>query len=940
MKRFKHGCVFWMSLLAVLCLFMTPVQADSPLQAQSSDETYTSGSFTYSYNSSFLYPELAGTIRIDSYNGSESSLQIPDTLDGLTVTSIGPESFTGDALQKIIIPNTVKQAPINWYYGLITSAFSECSNLRTISFEEGIGTVPPQICWKCTSLQTADIPDGTTEIGENAFCNCTNLTAVYIPASVETIPSNAFSGCSNLVIYGEESSYAQEFANRYGFKFSTDYPSEATDVLLSHSSITLPKGTSITLTSTVIPSKTSQDVTWSSSNPDIASVSNGKVTAEKVGTTMITVETVNGITSSCAVNVTSPEPDSVSLDQTTMILEKGEITTLTATVSPSDASQEVSWSSSDTSIAKISDGIVTAVSIGSATLTAQTPNGKSASCILTVTPPEAISVNLNQTSLDLTVGNSTTLRATVSLSDASQEVSWSSSNPSVVTVLNGKITAVSAGISTVTAKTSNGKSASCTVTVKIPEATSISLNQTSLTLEKGKSSTLTATVSPSNASQEVSWSSSIPYIATVSEGKVTAILPGSATITVKTSNGKTATCLVKVTPPEATSVQLDHSSITLGMESDCVLTATVSPSDASQEVTWSSSNPSVAQVQDGTVVPFSPGTAIITVKTTNGKTASCVVTVPIPEPSSISLSRSTLSLEKGKSFTITAAISPTGSSQKVVWSTTDFEVATVSDGKVTAKNIGTAVITAETSNYLKSSCIVTVTAPSATSVSLNSASISLEKGNTYTLSAKVNPSDASQKVTWSSSDESVATVLNGAISGVSAGTATITVKTSNGKTASCVVTVTKEDLKPIYRLYLPSTGEHLYTSDKNEYDTLYRRFGWGQEGIGWYAPSSGTAVYRLYQPGLKNHLYTTDKNEVRILTTKYGWLADNGGEALYYSGGEIPIYRVYNKGLNGMHHLTTDMNEYKILPKLGWEQEGAKLYAAKIGSPITTKYYK
>jgi hypothetical protein len=85
----------------------------------------------------------------------------------------------------------------------------------------------------------------------------------------------------------------------------------------------------------------------------------------------------------------------------------------------------------------------------------------------------------------------------------------------------------------------------------------------------------------------------------------------------------------------------------------------------------------------------------------------------------------------------------------------------------------------------------------------------------------------------------------------------------------------------------------------------------------------------LYNPILRNHLYTTDTNEVNVLTSQYGWVKDNDGKPLFYSGGSTPIYRVYNAGLSGMHHMTTDYNEYLTLPLYDWEQEGIKLYAVK-----------
>lgn len=133
----------------------------------------------------------------------------------------------------------------------------------------------------------------------------------------------------------------------------------------------------------------------------------------------------------------------------------------------------------------------------------------------------------------------------------------------------------------------------------------------------------------------------------------------------------------------------------------------------------------------------------------------------------------------------------------------------------------------------------------------------------------------------------------------------------------------------IYRLYNPISGEHLYTRDANEKNVLSSKHGWKYEGVGWYAPTSGKPVYRLYNPGLANHLYTTDTNEVNVLTSKYGWVKDNGGQPVFYSGGDVDIYRVYNYGLKGMHHLTTDRNEYNTLPKYGWKQDGVSFKALR-----------
>ena len=343
---------------------------------------------------------------------------------------------------------------------------------------------------------------------------------------------------------------------------------KATGVTLNQTSLTLTSaGQTATLQATVSPSNASnKSVTWTSSNPSVATVdSNGVVTAVSNGTATITVMTSDGSnkTATCAVTVNIPvQATGVTLNQTSLTLTSvGQTATLQATVSPSNASDKsVTWTSSNPNVASVSNGVVTAVANGTATITVRTLDGsnKTATCAVTVNiPVQATGVTLNQTSLTLTsVGQTATLQVTVSPSNASNKnVTWTSSNPSVASVSNGVVTAVANGTATITVRTLDGsnKTATCAVTVNINTtvlATGVTLNQNSLTLTRaGQTATLQATVSPSNASNKnVIWNSSNPSVASVSNGVVTAVANGTATITVTTADGsnKTATCAVTV----------------------------------------------------------------------------------------------------------------------------------------------------------------------------------------------------------------------------------------------------------------------------------------------------------------------------------------------------------------------------------------------------------
>ena len=341
-----------------------------------------------------------------------------------------------------------------------------------------------------------------------------------------------------------------------------------------------------------------------------------------------------------------PLPESVpvtavTLNSASMELLEGESQTLTAVVSPSNAdNQKVIWMSSNSSVASVAEGKVTALKPGKATITVKTDDGgKTATCEVTVNakvyPVE--SVSLDRTSAELTEGDEITLAATVNPDNATNKgVSWKSSDPSVASVSEGKVTALKPGKATITVKTDDGgRTATCEVTVnaKVYPVESVSLDRTSAELTEGDEITLAATVNPDNATNKgVSWKSSDPSVASVSEGKVTALKPGKATITVKTDDGgRTATCEVtvnaKVYPVESVSLDLTYIEIEVGNE--ITITATVYPSYATnQNLIWTSSDSSVATVSKGKIKALKAGFAVIKATPEDGaKAAVCNVKV-------------------------------------------------------------------------------------------------------------------------------------------------------------------------------------------------------------------------------------------------------------------------------------------------------------------------
>ncbi|KAB7790193.1 alpha-L-fucosidase [Bifidobacterium leontopitheci] len=337
-----------------------------------------------------------------------------------------------------------------------------------------------------------------------------------------------------------------------------------------------------------------------------------------------------------------------------------------------------------------------------------------------------------------TAGDTVTLTATVAPDNATDKsVTWKSSDESVATVDgNGVVTTKKAGTVTITA-TSNAdatKSGSHTITVTartVPVESVTVKGDAAMTV--GGEQTLTATVTPENATDKtVTWSTSDAAVATVDgSGVVTAVAPGTVTITA-TAGGKSGSLTITVSDkaPETVPVQsvtvTGDKTMTVGGEQ--TLTATVTPADATDKtVTWKSSDVSVATVNaDGKVVANKAGTVTITATANDGsgKSGSIDITVndkeqPEPEPTPVTKVVVTseggiTTVTEGNDLQLTATVSPADATDKTVtWKSSDESVATVdANGKLTAKKAGTVTITATANDGsgVSGSIVITVKA--------------------------------------------------------------------------------------------------------------------------------------------------------------------------------------------------------------------------------------
>lgn len=378
---------------------------------------------------------------------------------------------------------------------------------------------------------------------------------------------------------------------------------------------------------------------------------------------------------------------------------------------------------------------------------------------------------------------------------------WTSSDPEVVSVESGEVTAVSPGVAQITASYRDLQ-ASCTITVPESPMTGIELSADHLDIRKNQKSALELIYLPSNTSdnREVQWSSSNVNAATVDEkGMVVGKAAGDTVITA-VCNDFDASCTVSVKEIPMTDMSLSMESMELTKGATMTLKANSIPEDATDDITWTyvTSDPGVAAVgKTGIVKGIAEGEADITVSSgTFSKT--CKVTVKEIPLQQISISPPCFSLSsvsgvKIKNLLLT--VSPDNYTENIKWNSSDSSVASVNEnGLVMAKKNGTVWITAYgDKSGLSASTMVKVIdkAVSVNSLSFSQSEISLEEGKTLTLPIKTSPTNATDPFIWVSDQESIVTVKDGTITAKSLGTANVTVY-SGDQTASCKITVQKK----------------------------------------------------------------------------------------------------------------------------------------------------
>ncbi len=457
-----------------------------------------------------------------------------------------------------------------------------------------------------------------------------------------------------------------------------------------------------------IPDDTSrQEVTYTSGNEEVATVTEeGVVKGEAEGFTIITCQDVaSGKTAICQVTVESGIK--FTLSPASREIAIGKSFNIKKVTVPSNAKKTATWKSSNRAIASVnSSGKVTGKKIGSCTIKCTlTYYKQSATCRVKVAKLKS-SVKLDKTSIRMNIGSTYRLKKTVKSNDSKlPSVKFTSKNSSIASVgaNSGKIKAKRVGSTYIVAKTTDATHATarCRVIV-IRRASGVSLNKAYAVCYIGRTLKLKAKVSPSNATiKKVKWSSSDKKVAVVNgSGKITGYAEGETYITATTTDGgnKKARCLVKVMEPiETSSIMVAQTNLTMKRGDTAKLSYTILPDDHTDTIKMASDNTRVATVTNsGKVKAVGTGTATITIMAESGVTATVTVNV-------VALNKTSIRMRQYDTETLVVH----GTSDPITWYSANTSIATVVNGRVVGRSVGTTYVYAYV-NGCRMSCRIEV----------------------------------------------------------------------------------------------------------------------------------------------------------------------------------------------------------------------------------------
>ena len=667
-----------------------PITASAAESQESVSATY--GDFEYTLENDY-------TCTITKYNGHAANVTIPSTIYGNKVTRIRYSSFEeNNNLMSVTIPNTVKE--------IGDSAFADCYSLSTVTFSNSLKSIGDG-AFKKTNLKKVTIPNSVTEIGVYAFSGCENLSSLTLSNKLDRIDEYCFENCTSLTSVTLPNSVTE--IGGYVFDRCSSLKTASIGSGLKYC---YTQGDSRFIFSDCIAL---ESITVSSSNNNYSSA-NG-IMYDKKKTEILVYPQGKKDTSYTV-------PSTINNLYRMSTNNNPYLKTITIPSSVTDIS--------DNAVGYLRDGWyfnwnynkVSGFTIKGYKGTAAERYARNNDFNFVQLQVVPTSVALNKTTLTLDIGRTSNLRATVYPSNAAnKKCTWRSSNTSVATVdSNGKVTAKKAGTATITVKTSNGKTATCKVTVNLPAPQITGLANTTGGIKISWNKVDGAYgyrlyYKPASGG----WKRFKDTTATsFTDSGVVPNKTETYTIRCIDKNGNTVSGFnskgwsQKYTPVAPTISKLENTSGGIKLTWNKIAGVYGYRLYHKTSSGWKRFKDTTATTYTDTAVK-SGRTETYTIRCIdkNGNTVSGYNSKGWSKkyvsngPTSIKLNKTSAYLGKKESVTLKYTLSA-GSSSTVTWSSSNKNVATVSGGKVTAKGAGTATITATTANGKKATCKVTV----------------------------------------------------------------------------------------------------------------------------------------------------------------------------------------------------------------------------------------
>ena len=567
-------------------------------------------------------------------------------------------------------------------------------------------------------------------------------------------------------------------------------------IVLDETELVMYVGQTYRMTYSVFPATTSDTtLKWTPTNSKVVTVDNtGFFTAKNTGTCVVTVQAMDGsgVFTTCTVTVLR-NASGITLDVKDLKLNVGETYQLEALLNPADSTDTILYESSNKKIAEVSaGGKITAKGKGSCVIFARTDGGSSAYCNVTVSQ-QVTGLTVSPDSASIEVGEVLELTATITPGNASdKEVTWTSDDPSICTVNeDGEIKGIKGGATLIKCVSEDGDLMAYSMITVIEKVTTITLPETA-EVGVGKKLKLTAVVSGDTASnKKLKWKSSKKSVCTVSKsGTITGKKAGKARIWAKATDGSgvKASCVVRVI--KATEdIELSASYVSLVQGGKKKIKVTTTPAKTTYSPVWTTDNDKVAIVsKKGTITALKAGDCIVKCTAGDNSEVYAVVYVHVTAPvsiSSINLSEDTLVMLTGETTDVQYSVSPANYTESFSWASDNPSVASVnSKGKVTAKSVGTAKITALSASGKKSTATVYV-------VGLSKTKLTLHQYESTLINLQLDGVESGKvKVSWDTANQSIAEVKNGKVTGKACGKTVVYAKV-NGRSLACTVTVIK-----------------------------------------------------------------------------------------------------------------------------------------------------